>query len=135
MIREDTFPETGQQEEFRYAMAKEAIKALKSGVSMDFREAYHHAKKDAAFVHKIREVVSSAPVYWQEFRWRLFEAVDHLAHHRNDLRTAAMMHIGTYQIGFGKVCKQRVAALLKGYAFLYNGHWATGQEGSARVNW
>jgi hypothetical protein len=61
MITEDAFPETGRREEFRYAITKEAIKGLYStlgATNPDYGDAYHRAKKDPIFVHKIGELVS-----------------------------------------------------------------------------
>jgi hypothetical protein len=58
----------------------------------------------------------------------LCEAVDRLAHHRSEIRSAALTHISIYQLGFGPLCEQRVAALLKGNLFVYDGHWALGQN-------
>jgi hypothetical protein len=60
MITVDAFPETGQREEFRLEMAKKAIKSLRARGkdNEDYKEAWHRAKKDGNFIHRIGEVVS-----------------------------------------------------------------------------
>lgn len=60
------------------------------------------------------------------------EAVDRLAHYRSEIRAAALTHLAVYQLGIGGVCQRRVAALLKGNIFVYEGHWGLdeGEVGS-----
>lgn len=55
----------------------------------------------------------------------VFEAVDRLAHHRSNIRSAANTQIGIYQLGYGTTCERRVATLLKGNVFIFDGHWGT----------
>ncbi len=54
--------------------------------------------------------------------------MDHLAHCRREIWIAATNYIAAYQLVVGKKCEQRVAALLKGSYFVYEGHWATGKD-------
>lgn len=54
--------------------------------------------------------------------------MDRLSHYRSEIRSAAATHIAEYRLGVGELCQQRVAALLKGNYFVYDGHWATGVD-------
>lgn len=64
MIANNAFPETGRREGFRYAMAKQAMRFLRTEMkhNEDYDEAYYRAKKDVAFVHRIGELVSTLHV-------------------------------------------------------------------------
>lgn len=59
MITRNAFPETGQLDEFRFRMAKRAIRLLYVEMkdSQAFEEAYYRAKKDTTFVQRIGELV------------------------------------------------------------------------------
>jgi len=60
MITSNAFPETGQREEFRFRMVKQAVRSLHAEMkgNQDYKDAYNRAKRDTSFVHKIGELVS-----------------------------------------------------------------------------
>ncbi len=59
MVTVDAFPERGRRAEFRFNIAKEAIRDLSKRLKTDpeYEEAYRHAKLDPKFVRKIGELV------------------------------------------------------------------------------
>lgn len=59
MISVDAFPETGQRVEFRYTVAKQAIKALylEMGGNTGYQDAFNRAREDTDFVQRLGELV------------------------------------------------------------------------------
>ncbi len=99
MITRDASPETRRPAGYRFDMAKEAMKSLRTTMkpSQGYREVDHHAKTDRVFAHKIVYRIPSLSLV--KLLTLIYEAVDRLARYRIEIWTIAITSVVAYQSG------------------------------------